>query len=297
METKLEQNSFYNPEVLKIIKDTPKEKKKFLVGEMEYLGKGIWGKTYTSYLKKCPDFPIVVKKLKRGTHTINEMEALIYLRNQMLEDKLPHYYNFLYGVYSRDDFQYFILEKVDEMLVDVMELNNWETYWYKNVYGQIIDAVSYLEKLNFNHGDLWDGNIMVNWIKDVEFPQIVFIDWDSAYMTGSQFTRPTQGGGFEKRHRFILGYDLNRYFDSVIYCYNSYCKKKDKLINKLTRRKEDLENHPELEDIDEINIIYPDEIIDFFSNRLNCVDIDEVDDNSNLDHMRAENVKEKLDCL
>jgi serine/threonine protein kinase len=287
------QEDFYNQEVLSVIKNTPRDKKKGLVSQdLEYLGKGIWGKTYTSHLKKVPDYEVVVKKLKRGTYTQNEMHALIFLREKMLIEELPHCYNFMYGCYSKDKYQYFILEKCDEMLFEVMEAKNWDVSWFKNVYNQIITGVTALESIDMNHGDLWDGNIMVNWDDDYN-PTIIFIDWDSAFKTGSQFQTPTLGGGYQRRNRFILGYDLNRYFDSVLYNYNSYIEKREKLANKALKRKESLEDHPDLHDIDSLNIIYPPEIINFIQ-ILNAVDVDIVENSTDLSHMSAEKVKNIL---
>jgi serine/threonine protein kinase len=286
-------SQYYNLAVLKIIKETPRNKKKSLVSaDQEYLGKGIWGKTYTGHLNCLPDYELVIKKLKRGTYTQNELHALIFLREKMLCEELPPCYNFMYGCYSKDKYQYFILEKCDEMLFEVMENKNFDLPWFKNVYNQIIDGVAALESFQINHGDLWDGNIMVNWDDDYN-PHIIFIDWDSAFKPNSQFQTPTLGGGFVKKNRFILGYDLNRYFDSVLYNYNSYMVKREKMIKKLIKRKQNIIDHPDLEDIDNLNIIYPPEII-YFIQIVNAVDIDDVVNSTDLSHMAAEKIKNIL---
>lgn len=286
----------YNKKLLQFIKNVPKHKKKSMAVIDERCGSGVRAKVYEGHLKDFDEeYTVCIKKMKRGTYCNNEFEALMFLREKMICGELPGYYNFLYGCYSRDDNRYFILEKADEILDDVMTVRDHDVEWYKEVYMQIVDAVDHLEKLEFNHGDLWNENIMLRWLTDEKFV-VIFIDWDSAFMTGSNFQKPSQGGGYEKRDRFMLGYDLNRYFDAVWYAHKSYLRKKDRFIKRLIKNGESVEDNEEVELFDLENIIYPDSVISMFE-KLDPMNVDDVVKTTDISRMSAKNVREFVKAL
>ena len=281
------------------IKNIPKQRKKNMMGELTILGKGIWSKTYTGELKCFPGHTVVVKKIKTGTYANNEFEALMFLRDKMINNELPLYYNFLYGVYSNDSYKHFILEKADMMLDTVMELTNHPVEWYKQVYQQLATAIECLENLKVNHGDLWNDNIMVKNDDSALKFRLILIDWDSAFGENTQFCKPTVGGGNFNRKHFMLGYDLNRYFDAVLYSYNSYLEKKDVCIRKLVRKGiENPEKHEKALEYDKENIVYPERIIQFLKElELVAVPIEDVESDTDLTIMSAKNIIERINNI
>jgi preprotein translocase subunit SecE len=151
---------------------------------------------------------------------------------------------------------------------------NFNYEWYKKTFYHITNAVALLEKFNFNHGDLWNENVMIKWRPGQEdIPEhkrkfdIKFIDFDSSYMDDSNINNPTLGGGDNYRERFYIGYDLNRYFDALKYTHEKGLKNKvDYRIKKAKKLKipeSELEADSSEEEFDIVNIIYPQKILEF----------------------------------
>ena len=292
--------------IINFIKNVPRDKKKTLIGPMKKIGTGAAGKVYVSNLKEYPEYPIVIKQLKNNKHSTNEYEALKFLQHKMINKEFPIYFVLTYGCYSKDNNKYIILEKVDASLEDIMVDNNMPKEWFFKVYAQIATAVSYLEKEHFNHGDLWNDNVMIKWLENSEDISkrafhIKLIDYDSAFKENSEIKNPSLGGGLEYRNSFILGYDLNRYFDAMLYSHNSYISKKNKFLQKESRRNrmsvEEFSKLPatieELKEFEDENIIFPEEVLQFF-NELNPVDVEIVSKKTNLVRFSGANILRKL---
>lgn len=266
---------------LKSMKDKSKE---YNMYELRVLGQGAAGTTYSAYVKPADRFPnpIVLKEQKRDCHCINEYEALKILRKKMLAGELPGYYIFMYDSFNSGNKKYIVLELADICLDDYLVENDVDTKGYLQIFWHIANAVSMLEDMEFNHGDLWSENVMLKWLPDQEESsddfrfQVKIIDFDSAFKKNSRVKNPSYGGADKYRNKFILGYDLNRFFDSLLYSYESYIGKKEQhkkrkiaRLRKLRKkgkkvkipRMEDVDSDDEAFDAD--NIVYPKEIIDF----------------------------------
>jgi serine/threonine protein kinase len=275
----------YNNDLYKHIRSMRRDRKSYMMCDLDMLGQGAAGTTYTAYViprDKFPD-PIVLKEQKRNRFCLNEFEALKYLREQMIAGNLPGYYIFMYGCFTSGGQKYIILERADKCLDDYLADYDINTKTYLQLFWHIASAVSHLEELEFNHGDLWSENVMLNWLPDQEdIPEeekdfyVKLIDYDSAFKPKSQIKDPSYGGADEFRKKFILGYDLNRFFDSLIYSHESFIEKKTKhkkakiaRLRKLKKRGKkvtipSLEEQDESdEEFDAANIIYPQPIIDF----------------------------------
>ncbi len=275
----------YNQELYEHIRNMRRERKSYMMYDLDVIGQGAAGTTYSAYVKPKGMFsdPIVLKEQKRNRFCLNEFEALRYLREQMTEGNLPGYFIFMYGCFTSGNKKYIILEKADKNLDDYLVDYNINIETYLRIFYHIADAVSYLEALEFNHGDLWSENVMLSWHSAQEdVPEeekdfnVKIIDFDSAFKPNTQITNPSYGGADKFRKKFILGYDLNRFFDSLIYSYESYVEKKAKhKKNKITRMRKLKKRGkkvpiPSMEEDDKSdqeydndNIIYPQEIIDF----------------------------------
>jgi len=275
----------YNKELFAHIRDIRRDQKPYMMCDLEVLGSGATGTTYTAFVKPKERFnePVVLKEQRRDRYCENEFEALKYLRDMMIEEKIPGYFVFMYGCFTSGGKKYIILEKVDYSLDAYMIEYNLSSELYYNIFYQIADAVSYLETNKFNHGDLWSENVMISWLPEQEHLSIdmrkftiKFIDYDSAFKEKSSINTPTYGGADKYRTKFILGYDLNRFFDSLIYSYESYLEKKTKnkkqkiaRLKKLQKKNKSIKvpalDDPDSsdDDFDKQNIIYPSDVIDF----------------------------------
>jgi len=267
----------YNKELYFHISEMENDRKMYMMCDLDVLGEGAAGVTYTAYVKPVEKFPeqIVLKEQKRTRFCANEITALHYLKDLMIKGELPGYYIFTYGSFTSGSKKYIILEKVDQCIDDYLTCNNLTTKQYFRIFYHIANAVSYLEDLKFNHGDLWIENIMIKWHDNGEFT-IKLIDYDSAFQENSDINNPSLGGSDYYRDKFILGYDLNRFFDSLIFSYESFIEKKksfklkkiEKALKKQKRgKKVVVPNENDYDSVDEEfdaeNIIYPQEIIDF----------------------------------
>ena len=262
-----------------------RDRKSYMMCDLDLLGEGAAGTTYSAYVKPRDQFPdpIVLKEQQRNRFCQNEFEALRYLREQMLTGELPGYFIFMYGCFTSGGQKYIILDKADKNLDDYLATYNINTMTYLRIFYHIAKAISYLEAVEFNHGDLWSENVMLTWQSDQEdVPEeerdfeVKIIDFDAAFKPKTRIINPSYGGADKYRKKFILGYDLNRFFDSLIYSYESYIQKKTRhkkaKITRMRRLKKrgkkvqiprmDEEDSSDRE-YDNENIIYPQEIIDF----------------------------------
>lgn len=293
----------FDQEIYQHIKSVRRDQKSYMMCDLEHLGEGAAGTTYTAYLKPKKRFPteLVLKEQRRNRFCLNEFEALRFLRDEMVAERLPGYFVFMYGCFTSGNKKYIIMEKVDCCLDDYLATYNINTKTYLQIFYNVARAVDYLEKLRFNHGDLWVENVMIKWDPEQEDLDeidrdfsIKIIDFDSAYKENSQITNPSLGGGNKFRKRFYLGYDLNRFFDSLLYSYTSFIKKKlenkKRKIARMQRlRKRGKNVHvPTLSESDSSdkefdveNIIYPPAIIKFMQ-ELKPVDPEKFSDRKDL---------------
>lgn len=274
----------YNIELYEHIKQASNQARNYMLSDMEPLGEGAAGVTFTAWVKPRDRFPdqVVVKEQGRHKYSNNEFEALKLLRHEMLHERIPGYFIFLYGTFNSSDNKYMILEKADYRVDDYTINYNINTKTYLQIFYHIAQAVSYLESIQFNHGDLWSENVMMSWapnqldkpIYERDFT-IKIIDFDSAYKPNSEIIHPSYGGADNFRKNFYLGYDLNRYFDSLIYAYESYIEKKaEHKKKKIERAKKQRKRNknvrvPKMDEsdssdheFDRANAIYPDAIVD-----------------------------------
>lgn len=275
----------YNHKLYEHIRTIRRDRKAYMCCELNVLGEGAAGLAYTAYVKPRDMFPdqIVLKEQSRNRFCNNEFEALKYIREKLIAMEFPGYFIFMYGCFTSGGKKYLILEKADVLLDDYLADYDINTKTFLQIFYHISRAVSYLEKESFNHGDLWSENVMLTWLPDQEeIPEeereftVKIIDFDSAYKTASQIKSPSYGGAESFRSKFILGYDLSRFFDGLIYSYESFVKKKTAFKKKKIARLRKLKKQgkkviiPRMEDVDKDdlefdteNIIYPQEIIDF----------------------------------
>lgn len=298
--------SFWNVQLYNHINELPKNKKPYMLTDLEMLGEGVTGTTYLANVKPVDKFPepIVVKEQKRSKYCLNEMEALKLLRNEMIQGRIPNYFIFMYDSFFSGNQCYIILEKAEQCFYDYCVENNVSKITYYNMFWQIADAVSYLENMEFNHGDLWSDNVMLNGIEKQGTVRIKIIDFDSAFKTKSKIKNPSYGGANDFRDSFILGYDLNRFFDSLLYSHNNYIEKKARHKKQKIARMKRLakkgkkvvipkidEQDSSDDEFDAVNIVYPDEVLEFMES-LDAKDPDHFDDTP---HMSGEAVRDLLD--
>lgn len=262
------------------------------------IGNGVIGTTFLTYLKDDENTKLVLKKSKRNKYSNNEMIALSFLREKMDKKEFPAYYIYCYTQFKDQRYQYVLLEKADMPLDDFLIERDFNTKEYLELFYQIADAIEYLESVKFNHGDLWNENIMVKLHEDGY--SIKLIDYDCAYMANSDITSPNLGGSDSIRRKFIIGYDLNRYFDAILHSYKDYLLKKR--TNKHAKIKKIGKKITKLEDVDDIsddesdqefdnqNVIFTSEIVTFIES-LECVD---PDDYSPTEELSGKMVKQKI---
>lgn len=201
----------------------------------------------------------------------------------MMASKIPAYFIFMYGTFSSGNKRYIILERADYRMDDYLSQYNFKPKTFLQIFYHVANGVSYLENMQFNHGDLWSENVLLVWHKDdLELPMnerrfsIKIIDFDSAFKENSEVNNPSYGGAEKYRKKYILGYDLNRFYDALIYSYESYLDKKleykKSKISKLKKmqKKGHKVKIPSLDEedsddeaFDRVNIVYPQEIVDF----------------------------------
>lgn len=274
----------YNTELLEYIRNTRRDKKCYLCRNLEEIGEGAAGTAYSATIDiNGVKHPVILKEQKRTRYCNNEIEALTFLKEEMIANRMPGYFIFMYGMYPLGGKKYIILEKADKCIDQYLIDYNYDEATFLKLFWHIADAVSHLEAVNMNHGDLWNENVMLTWKTGQEdIPEeereywIKIIDYDSAFKKGSSINNPSYGGAEDFRDKFILGYDLNRFFDSLIYSYEDYTAKKkkykEKKINKLRRAKRRGERvkvptmddyDTDDEEFDAENIIYPETIVEF----------------------------------
>jgi len=283
-----------------------------MFSDLKYLGKGVAGKAYQASVQGIVMEPVVLKIQNYSKHSVNELNALTYLREKMVKNEIPPNYIMLHGNYTDKGKKVLVLEKADMDLEKYLLKTRPDTKGYLKLFWKIAKAVEPLEALEFNHGDLWTSNIMLKWMPDQgKIPlknrdySIRFIDYDSAYKKGVAMT-PSFGGADNYRSRFLLGYDLSRFFDSLIYSFEQYIKMKtdhkQKKIDKamrLKKRKPDTyvptlsESDDSDREYDEQNMTYPADIIEFM------YELGPADPNSFEDHPETagSTVVEKIEAM
>ena len=236
--------------------------KDHILSNLKILGEGAAGTTFSANVKKQSE-KIVLKEMKRTRFAKNEQKALTFLREKMLAGELPGYYIFMFDYYISGSNKYLLLEKAKMGIDDYLEMNDLEPKEFYRLFWSIADAVDHLEKIEFNHGDLWSENIMLtfpNGKERVNDYHIKIIDYDCAYHKGADIVNPCYGGADKFRKRFILGYDLSRFFDGLMFAYNDMLKK----YNRETRKIKSREKCAEIwEEYLMQNIRYPQSILDF----------------------------------
>lgn len=259
----------FNLEMFNYLRTIDKKKRNRIITNMEKVGSGVQGTTFLANIKPVDRFPdeIIVKEHERTPFCENECEALRFLREKMLEKKIPELYIYMYDCFPSGNHKYLLLEKADIGFDDFcLMFNIAPANIFFKIFTQLATAVSYLESYSFNHGDLWSENVMLlfdnNDIRLDNNFTIKIIDYDSAFMDNSQINRNSQGGADKIRRKFILGYDLSRFFDAIMFAYNGYLEKKQEY------KQEKLENNiTEIDDtdleIDSANVRYPDSVLKF----------------------------------
>lgn len=302
----------YNQELYDYIREIPRNKREDMVCDLEHLGGGASGTTFLAYMKPRRKFKdqVVLKEQPRNRYCNNERQALKYLTDKMRDGELPGYYIFMYATFPSGKNQYIIMEKADKCLDALCIEHNLSTDTYLKIFWHIANAVDCLEKLHFNHGDLWSENVMIVWDPDQDnIPEvdrsftIKLIDYDSAYKD-RVCTQPSFGGATKFRTKFLLGYDLNRFFDGLLFSYENYIEKKtahkkDKIkhLQKLQKKGKKVvipklyEQDDSDEEYDRANVIYPSEIIDLMYS-FNTTDPDDFTD---LPHLSGSTVKTKIE--
>lgn len=275
----------FDPHIFEHVQNTKHSQKRYLMCDLEYVGEGATGTTFSAHLKPPEQFPrpIIIKQQRRDKYCDNEYNALKFLRECMLNGTLPGYYIFLYGSFTEGRDKNLIMERADYSMDTYMVKYLVTTKTYLQIFHHIARAVHHLERLKFNHGDLWTENVMLVWNREQKYlPKcqrdftIKLIDYDSAFMENSPVDTPSYGGADKYRTKFIVGYDMNRYFDALLYSHDSYVKEKEKFKKKHARRiNKKKKKNPQFkvddhcddesceEDYDRDNIIFPPEIIQF----------------------------------
>lgn len=288
----MEPTLIFNEDFHALVQKTPLKKKKKLILSLEELGEGAAGTAYVATVKKTKQ-EFVVKELDRyADNSVNEYKALSLLKGKMINNELPHYYPFMYFSFSEDSFKYIVMEKMDYSLDQFMCDYNFSYDWYKNTFIQIATAVKCLEEIEFNHGDLWEENIMLNWVDPNEEMSIdrkftiKLIDFDCAYKNDSSVNKPGLGGCDSYRDRFYLGFDLNRLISSMLYTHRKYLllkrnNKKSRIKKlKLDISTEDLPDNDEDREYDEVNTVIPQEFLDFMKS-IKIISDNKLSDNKN----------------
>jgi serine/threonine protein kinase len=210
------------------IENSTNSNKKYCIRNLYKCGKGVLGNIYRAKLiHPFTKTKIVIKEVKKTSKYVqNEINSLLFLKNKMITGKIPYYYIFMYGEFTEGNYRYTILEQADITLSDLfnkykLTINNLVT-----LFQLICDAVNHLEQMKMNHGDLWDHNIMIQWLSPHPSQQntldkvtytIKLIDFDSAFKPRSNINNPSLGGSDVIRSKFYLGYDMNRLIDSIVF--------------------------------------------------------------------------------
>lgn len=285
------------------LKTTPP--KNYKIEKIKELGKGAAGTVTLSKINNSHTI-FAVKQVKRNQYSMNECSALKYLRELLLTRTIPNYFIFAYTSFNEKQFKYIIMEYADKCMDTFITEYNVESEKFFEIFMDVTRAVSYLEDLLFNHGDLWTENVMLKWLPGQEGIDdynkkfmIKLIDYDASFQENSEINSPNLGAGKEFRTQFLLGYDLNRFFDSILYNYNSYIEhkeanKKKKFIKKHGKKKaipEYIESDTSDEEYDDDNAVYPEEVITFIET-LDPIDPEKVF--GHLPRLSAKNVLIKL---
>lgn len=248
----------------------------------DVLGEGASGTAVSADVKPRGKYPtVVLKELNNKRYGTNEKNALKLITKLQKQGKLSNYFINLYADVNSGHNCYLVLEKADIRFDELFTPRNGTTKEFLNIFWQLSQAVKELEAIQMNHGDLWVENVMLTKVGDRYHVRI--IDFDCAFKERSNINKPALGGAFYYRSKFILGYDLNRFFDSLLYSYRKYVVKKladkkrriakatmmRKRGKKVTVPKLDVEDSED-EEWDQENIMYPPEIIEFMESLGTC---------------------------
>src|SRR5689334_669151 len=104
-----------NIQLYNYFKGVPKAEKtiKGLFTDLETLGKGAAGKTWTAKVRNFDCDHVVLKQQPRTRHCENECEALRWIRAQILAGVAPPNFVCMYDCFSYDSFRYIVLERAD----------------------------------------------------------------------------------------------------------------------------------------------------------------------------------------
>lgn len=241
----------------------------------DVLGEGVAGVALSAEVKPRGKFPMVVlKEMDSKKYCTNERNALNLLTKLKKEGQISNYFINLYADIVSGSNNYLILEKADVRFDELFTPRNGTTTEFLTIFWQLSQAVKELEAIEMNHGDLWVENVMLTEIDGYHHVRI--IDFDAAFKEKSIINKPAVGGADYHRTSFVLGYDLNRFFDSVLHSYHSYTKRKladkkrriakAKRLQKLGKDVEipklDVQDSDD-EEWDELNVDYPADIVTF----------------------------------
>ena len=126
----------YNKDLDKFLSST--HHSKYHLVKLDKLGKGAAGSTYTCKIKSF-DKVLAIKQLKRNKHSINEHEALRFLRDQMLSGSIPSFYIFMYTCFNQGNNKNIIMEIADKSLDSLMT----EYYLSTEKYFEIFERLTY----------------------------------------------------------------------------------------------------------------------------------------------------------
>lgn len=271
----------------------------------DVLGEGVAGVALSAEVKPRGKFPLVVlKEMNSKKYCTNERNALKLLTKLKKEGKISNYFINLYADITSGNNNYLILEKADTRFDQEFTPRDGTTQEFLNIFWQLAQAVKELEAIEMNHGDLWVENVMLT--EQDGYHHVRIIDFDAAFKEKSNINKPAVGGADYHRTTFVLGYDLNRFFDSVLHSYHSYTKRKladkKRRINKAKRLKKMGRNvqipkldvqDSEDEEWDEVNVLYPPEIVEFME-ELGSQDPNYFDD---MPDLSGETVQKKIEEL
>jgi len=265
----------------------------------DYLGEGMSGTVYAATVSGI-DTTVALKEHEPNPKHDNEVSALTFLRSKMLSGEIPPYYNFFFGQFQSGGLNYLILEHADTPIEKFL-MTRPPVQTFLQIFWLIADAIDRLEKLQFNHGDLWLDNVYVS-TKNGKI-EIKLIDFDASYHKESRTTVPSFGGSDYRRHKFVLGYDLNRFFDNLLYSHTEFIriKKENKLkklraYNRANKTKMTLDEYKSDDsdrEFDDSNIVFPEQIV-LFLQRLNIKNLNNFMTNV---EMSGERIKNKIEEL
>ena len=179
---------------------------------IESAGEGTVGSAYKAEIV-LPDVPklrdyYIIKTQPVSSRATREKKIMHMISNDLLEEKAPLLFPFLYIDYVCENSLHFVMQPAEISLAEVIEDNKSVEWWAETLY-QLAKAVYYLEENQINHNDLTTENIMFQSISDnYKDLALMLIDFGSAV----QGHKPHDG-----LPSFTLGRDLNYFLYMLIY--------------------------------------------------------------------------------